>query len=53
MWREFKHAIKDEGATLKETVTPIPAIVLDNVVGLGLDPKVERDEDDAANPAVA
>jgi hypothetical protein len=52
MWGEFKHAIKDECATLEEAVPPVPAIVLNNVVCLGLYPEIERDEDDTANPAV-
>jgi hypothetical protein len=30
---ELEHAIKDEGATLKEAVAPIPAIICNDAVG--------------------
>jgi hypothetical protein len=50
--REFKHAIKNERATLEEAITPIPAIVLNDVVRLRFDPEIECDEDDTADPSV-
>jgi hypothetical protein len=49
---EFKHAIKNERATLEEAVAPVPAIVLNNVMRLRFDPEIERDEDDTADPSV-
>jgi hypothetical protein len=53
MRREFKHAIKDKRTTLEETVAPVPAIVLNNMVRLGFDPEIEGDENDTTNPAVS
>ena len=50
MRRELEDAVKDERTTLKEDIAPVPAVVLDDIVSLGLDPKVERDESDAADP---
>ncbi len=50
--REFKDAVEDKVAALKEDVSPIPAIVLDHVVSLLFDPKVEEDKDDASDPAI-
>ena len=47
---ELKDAIKDEVSALEEDVTPVPAIILDDVVGLLLDPKVEEDEEDTGDP---
>lgn len=52
MGRELEHAVKDECATLKEAVTPVPTIILNYMVSFRLDPKVERDKDDTTNPAV-
>ena len=43
MRRELEDAVKDERTTLKEDVAPVPAVVLDDIVSLGLDPKVECD----------
>ena len=40
---ELEHAVKDERAALEEDVAPVPAVVLDDIVSLGLDPKVECD----------
>ena len=51
MGRKLKHAIEDKRTTLEENVTPIPAIVLDDVVSLGLDPKVECDQGNTADPS--
>ena len=50
MRRELKHAVKYECATLEEAVAPVPAIVLDDVVGLGLNPKIEGDQGDTSDP---
>ena len=47
---ELEHAVKDERTTLKEDVAPVPAVVLDDIVSLGLDPKVERDQGNTADP---
>ena len=43
MRRELEDAVKDERTTLKEDIAPVPAVVLDDIVSLGLDPKVECD----------
>jgi hypothetical protein len=50
MWSELKHAVKDECTTLEKAVTPVPTIVLNDMVGLGLDPEIERDQGDASDP---
>ena len=46
----LEHTIKDEATPREEAVAPIPPVILDNVVGLGLDPPIERDEGQASNP---
>lgn len=51
MWRKLKHAIEDERTSLKEAVAPVPTVILDDMVRFRLDPEVERDKDDATNPA--
>ena len=51
MRRELEDAVKDERTTLKEDVAPVPAVVLDHVVGLGLDPKIECNQCNAADPS--
>ena len=50
--REFEDAVEHEGTALEEDVAPVPAIVLDDVVSLCLNPDVERDEDESAEPPV-
>ena len=50
MRRELEDAVKDERTTLKEDIAPVPAVVLDDIVSLGLDPKVERDQGNTADP---
>lgn len=47
----LKNTIKHQRPSLEETITPVPAVIFDNVVCFFLDPKVEGDEDDAAYPA--
>ena len=51
MRRKLEHAIKDECTTLEEAVAPVPTVILDHMVRFRLDPEVERDEDDATDPA--
>ena len=41
MWCKLKHAVKDKCAALEETVAPVPAIVLNDMMRLGLDPEIE------------
>lgn len=48
--RELEHAVERQATTLEEHVSPVPAIILDNMVRLGLDPEVKRDERKAADP---
>jgi len=42
MRRELEHAVEDERATLEETVAPIPAIVLDDIMCLKFDPEIDH-----------
>ena len=51
MRRELEDAVKDEVASLEEDVAPVPAVVFDDMVRLRLDPEVERDETEAADPS--
>ena len=51
MWRKLEHAIKDECTTLEKAVAPIPTVILHNMVRFRLHPEVERNEDDATDPA--
>lgn len=48
---QLKYAIEDKGATLKEAIAPIPTIICNDVVRFRLDPEVECDKDNTANPA--
>ena len=43
MWCELKHSIEYEGSTLEKAVAPVPAVVFDDMVCLGLDPEIEHD----------
>lgn len=47
---ELEHAVEDQRTTLEENVAPVPAVVLYNVVSLGLDPEVKCDEGNTADP---
>lgn len=49
--RQLEHTIKDECATLEEHVTPIPAVILDDIMRLGLDPQIEPNQCEAPNPS--
>ena len=50
MWGKLEHAIKDERATLEENVSPVPPVILDDLVGLGFDPQVEGNQRDTPDP---
>jgi hypothetical protein len=50
MRSKLKDTIEDKIAPLEETVTPVPAIVLDDVVGFGLDPEIEANQSDSSQP---
>jgi hypothetical protein len=50
--RELEDAIEYEGTALEEDVTPVPTIVLDNVVCFCFYPEVECDQCEAANPSL-
>ena len=52
MWGKLEHAIKDERATLEEDVAPVPPVILDDVVRFRLDPQVEHDKEESANPSM-
>lgn len=49
--RHFEYPVKDEGAALEKDVSPVPAVIFDDVVGFGLDPEVKCDENDSTDPA--
>lgn len=51
MGGHFEDAVKDEGAALEEAITPVPAVILDDVVCLLLDPDIERNEGNTRDPA--
>ena len=48
---KLKYAIEDESAALEKHISPVPAVGLDHVVGLGLDPKIECNQCNAADPS--
>lgn len=50
MRRELEDTVERKAAALEENIAPVPAIILDDVMCLGLHPQVERDEGDAPNP---
>ncbi len=51
VWRKLEHTIEDKGTPLEEHISPVPAVILDHVMGLGLDPKVEGNKRNAADPS--
>ena len=51
MRRQLEYTIKHKRATLEEDVAPVPAIVFHDMVCLRLDPDIERDKDNATDPA--
>lgn len=51
VWCQFEDAIEDKVSSLKETVSPIPAVVFHNVMGLGLNPEVESNERNTSEPS--
>ena len=50
MRRELKNTIEYQCTTLEEAVTPIQPVVLHDMMCLGLEPKVERDQSNATDP---
>lgn len=51
---EIVDAVKDELLVedrLVKGITPVPGIVLDDAMGINLDPEVEKDERGTADPA--
>lgn len=51
MRSHFEDAVKDQRTALEEAVTPVPPIVLNDVVCFLLDPDIERDESDTGDPS--
>jgi len=49
---ELEHAIEHEGTTLEKYVTPVPAIIFDDIVSLSLYPQVEPDQGYSSEPPV-
>lgn len=47
---QLKNAIKYKGAALEKYITPVPTVILDNIVCLGFDPKVECDQRNTTDP---
>lgn len=52
MGRKLEDAVEDKGTTLKKDVSPIPAVIFDNMVRFGLDPQVEGNKGKTADPSV-
>jgi hypothetical protein len=52
MRSKLEHAIKYESAALEKHVTPVPTIVLDDIVSLSLYPQVEPDQGYSSEPSV-
>lgn len=52
MRSELEHTIEHEGATLEKDVTPVPAIIFDDIVSLSLYPQVEPDQGYSSEPPV-
>ena len=52
MGSQFKYTIEDKCATLEEYITPIPTIVLHNVVSFSLDPNIKTNKRNATKPSV-
>lgn len=48
MGSELKNAVEDQISALEEDISPIPTIILDNVVSFSLHPEVKADENEAA-----
>ena len=48
---KLEHAIKHQITTLEEDITPVPAVILHDVVRFCFDPEIERDQRDTADPA--
>lgn len=44
---QFKYAVEDEGTTLEEYIAPVPSVILDDVVSLCFDPKIEQNKGNA------
>jgi len=51
VWRHLENAVKYEGTSFEEDVAPVPAVILDDMVRLGLDPEVEGDQGETTDPA--
>jgi len=47
---KLKNSVEDQVASLEEAVTPIPAVVLDDVVCFSFNPGVETDEEESGEP---
>lgn len=52
MRRHFEDSVEHESATLEEDIAPVPAIIFDDMMSFGLDPKVKRYQDYPADPPV-
>ena len=50
MRREFEDTIKHESTALEEHIAPVPAVILHDIVRLSLDPQIESNERDTADP---
>jgi hypothetical protein len=49
--RELEDTIEYKGTALEENITPVPTIVLDDVVRFRFYPEVECDQCETANPS--
>lgn len=50
MRSKLEHAIEYESTTLKKYVTPVPTIIFDDIMGLGLYPQIEPDQGYSSEP---
>lgn len=52
MRRQLEHAVKYKRTALEKYITPVPSIILYDMVRLRLNPKIECDQRNPANPPV-
>jgi hypothetical protein len=47
---QFENAIEYQGSSLEETITPVPAVVLYDVVGFDFHPEIEANQGNTTEP---
>jgi hypothetical protein len=48
---QLEDTVKHKRAALEKHITPVPAIILDDIVCLGFDPKVKYNQCNTADPS--